>query len=95
MLQYFKLKISLDSVQFQDDFGKFPKFPYRGGKYLKVGNYCGNLSLPIGNLLDSDLRTLQSSACSLHTVIKKLKNKKFYRSVSPICATACDRDREP
>ena len=38
--------------------GKFPKFPYRGGKYLKVGNYCGNLSLPSGNLLDSDLVTL-------------------------------------
>ena len=37
---------------------KFPKFPYRGGKFSKVGNYCGNLSLPSGNLLVCDLVTL-------------------------------------
>ena len=37
---------------------KFPKFPYRGGKFSKVGNYCGNLSLPSGNLLVLDLVTL-------------------------------------
>ena len=39
---------------------KFPKFPYRGGKFSKVGNYCGNLSLPSGNLLVLDLVTLSS-----------------------------------
>ena len=38
--------------------GKFPKFPYRGGKFSKVGNYCGNLSLPSGNLPVLDLVTL-------------------------------------
>ena len=41
--------------------GKFPKFPYRGGKFSKVGNYCGNLSLPSGNLLVLDLVTLKTS----------------------------------
>ena len=40
---------------------KFPKFPYRGGKFSKVGNYCGNLSLPSGNLLVLDLVTLKTS----------------------------------
>ena len=39
---------------------KFPKFPYTGGKFSKVGNYCGNLSLPSGNLLVCDLVTLSS-----------------------------------
>ena len=42
---------------------KFPKFPYRGGKFSKVGNYCGNLSLPSGNLLVLDLVTLPAASC--------------------------------
>ena len=48
--QSFMLIISLYSVQFCE-LWKIPKFS-------KVGNYCGNLSLPSGNLLVLDLVTL-------------------------------------
>ena len=39
-------------------FGKFPKFPYRGSNFSKVGNFGGNFNFPSGNWLDLDLVTL-------------------------------------
>ena len=57
-LQSFYVEILIRFCSISWIFGKFPKFPYRGSKFSKVGNDCGNLSLPCGNLLVSDLRTL-------------------------------------
>ena len=60
-LQSFYVEILIRFCSISWIFGKFPKFPYRGSKFSKVGNDCGNLSLPSGNLLVSDLRRLVKS----------------------------------
>ena len=60
-LQSFMSKLSLDSVQFREFLENSQKLPYRGSKFSKVGNDYGNLSLPSGNLLVSDLRRLVKS----------------------------------
>ena len=56
---------------------KFPKFPYRGGKFSKVGNYCGNLSLPSGNLLVCDLVTLNASLFYALKIVNEISIEKI------------------
>ena len=63
---------------------KFPKFPYRGGKFSKVGNYCGNLSLPSGNLLVLDLVTLSSAYESAEQQPKYVPKCQLYSSLTAL-----------